>query len=34
VGQRGHSKSRGISFSLEKEKKIISREHDSLYTTE
>ena len=35
MGQRGHSKSRGLLFfSMEKEMKIINWEQDSLYTTE
>ena len=35
MGQRGHSKSRGILiFSMEKEMKIINLEQDFLYITE
>jgi len=34
VGQRGHSKSRGLIFSMGKEMKIINWEQVFLYTVE
>jgi hypothetical protein len=34
VGQRGHSKSKGLYFFYVKATKIIDREQDFLYTTE